>query len=37
MKNTPIKETGIAVSGINVERQSLRNMKIIKATSAMAM
>ena len=36
MKNTPIKETGIAVNGINVERQSRRKIKIIKATKAMA-
>ena len=37
MKNTPIKDTGIAVNGIKVERQSRRKMKIIKATKAMAM
>ena len=32
--NVPIKETGIAIAGIKVERQFCKNKKIITITSA---
>jgi hypothetical protein len=36
MKNAPIKETGIAIIGINVVRQLLKNKKMIRITSPKA-
>ncbi len=36
IKNVPIREMGIAVSGIIVERQSRRKAKIMRATSKKA-
>ncbi len=36
-KNVAIIETGIAITGINVERQSLKNKNIIIITNAKAM